>query len=112
MLASSLVPRSQKSDLGFLSLIRVDDTGCSVPKLPKTESVGRYLKENLMKAIKYERPWNVECVEQDMPVCGKGQALIRIMTAGICGSDIGAFRGTNGLVSYPRVIGHELAGII
>ena len=34
------------------------------------------------------------------------------MGAGICGSDIGAFRGTNGLVSYPRVIGHELAGII
>ena len=65
-----------------------------------------------MKAIKYEKPWNVACVEQDKPVCGKGQALIRIMTAGICGSDIGAFRGTNGLVSYPRVIGHELAGII
>lgn len=26
------------------------------------------------------------------------------------GSDIGAFRGTNGLVSYPRIIGHEIAG--
>jgi threonine dehydrogenase-like Zn-dependent dehydrogenase len=68
--------------------------------------------EKQMKAIKYERPWDVACVEQDIPVCGEGQALIRIMTAGICGSDIGAFRGTNGLVSYPRVIGHELAGII
>ncbi len=65
-----------------------------------------------MKVIKYEKPWNVACVEQEKPVCGKGQALIKIMTAGICGSDIGAFRGTNGLVSYPRVIGHELAGII
>lgn len=32
------------------------------------------------------------------------------MAAGICGSDIGAFRGTNGLVTYPRIIGHELAG--
>ena len=65
-----------------------------------------------MKAIKYEKPWDVACVEQEKPVCKEGQALIRIMTAGICGSDIGAFRGTNGLVSYPRVIGHELAGII
>ena len=65
-----------------------------------------------MKAIKYAKPWEVACVEQEKPTCGKGQALIKIMTAGICGSDIGAFRGTNGLVSYPRVIGHELAGII
>lgn len=65
-----------------------------------------------MKAIKYEKPWDVACVEQEKPVPGQGQALIRIMTAGICGSDIGAYRGTNGLVSYPRVIGHELAGII
>ena len=65
-----------------------------------------------MKVIKYAKPWDVACVEQDKPTCGKGQALIKIMTAGICGSDIGAFRGTNGLVSYPRVIGHELAGII
>ena len=48
----------------------------------------------------------------DRPVPGPGQALIKVVTAGICGSDIGAFRGTNGLVSYPRVIGHELAGIV
>lgn len=48
----------------------------------------------------------------EKPVPKKGEALIKIMMAGICGSDIGAFGGTNGLVSYPRVIGHELAGII
>ena len=66
-----------------------------------------------MKAIKLEKPWDIACVEMEKPAApGKGQALIRIKTAGICGSDIGAFRGTNGLVSYPRVIGHELAGVI
>ena len=65
-----------------------------------------------MKAIKYEKPWDVACVDMEKPTRKKGEALIRIMTAGICGSDIGAFRGTNGLVSYPRIIGHELAGII
>ena len=52
-----------------------------------------------MKAIKYEKTWDVACVEMDKPVRKKGEALIKIMTAGICGSDIGAFRGTNGLVS-------------
>lgn len=65
-----------------------------------------------MKAIKLDEPWKVACIETEKPVPGPGEALIRIITAGICGSDIGAFRGTNGLVSYPRVIGHELAGIV
>lgn len=65
-----------------------------------------------MKAIKIQKPWEVSCVDMDKPVPLKGEALIKIVSAGICGSDIGAFRGTNGLVSYPRVIGHELAGII
>lgn len=65
-----------------------------------------------MKAIKLEKPWEVSCVELPMPEPGEGEALIRIHAAGICGSDIGAFRGTNGLVSYPRIIGHELAGEI
>lgn len=65
-----------------------------------------------MYAIKYEEPWNVACVETEMPVPGVGEALIRVRAAGICGSDIGAYRGTNPLVSYPRVIGHEIAGEI
>ncbi len=65
-----------------------------------------------MKAVKLEEPRKIGLVEMDRPVPGPGEALIRIKAAGICGSDIGAFRGTNKLVSYPRIIGHELAGII
>lgn len=65
-----------------------------------------------MKAIKIEKPWSVSSVDIAMPEAKEGDALIKIEAAGICGSDIGAFRGTNGLVSYPRVIGHELAGIV
>lgn len=65
-----------------------------------------------MKAIKLEKPWEISMVETEKPTPKKGEALIKIVTAGVCGSDIGALRGTNGLVSYPRVIGHELAGII
>lgn len=65
-----------------------------------------------MKAVKLETPRNIALVELEKPVPGPEEALIRIKTAGICGSDIGAFRGTNSLVSYPRIIGHELAGII
>ena len=65
-----------------------------------------------MRAIKIERSWEVACVNLEKPEPKEGEALIKVKAAGICGSDIGAFRGTNGLVSYPRVIGHEIAGEI
>ena len=65
-----------------------------------------------MYAVKYEEPWKVQCVEIDQPMAGEKEALIKVRSAGICGSDIGAFRGTNGLVTYPRIIGHEVAGEI
>ena len=65
-----------------------------------------------MKAIQLAKPKEVSCIDVEKPVPKKNEALIRIVTAGICGSDIGAYRGTNGLVSYPRIIGHELAGVV
>lgn len=63
-----------------------------------------------MKAIKLEKPYEIEEVETAMPQPKAGEALIRVKSAGICGSDIGAYRGTNNLVTYPRIIGHEIAG--
>ena len=54
-----------------------------------------------MYAIKYDGPRKVQCVEIDKPQAGENEALIKVRSAGICGSDIGAFRGTNGLVTYP-----------
>lgn len=63
-----------------------------------------------MKAIRLAEPWKVACVDVPEPKMAPGMALIKVKAAGICGSDIGAFRGTNGLVSYPRIIGHEIAG--
>ena len=65
-----------------------------------------------MRAVKFPEPWKVECIDIPEPVAKEGEALIKVRSAGICGSDIGAFRGTNPLVSYPRVIGHEVAGEI
>lgn len=65
-----------------------------------------------MKAIRIVEPFKVECIDVPKPEPKEGQALLKIEAAGICGSDIGAFRGTNNLVSYPRIIGHELAGTV
>lgn len=65
-----------------------------------------------MKAIELLNPWDVSCVELPMPEPKDEEALIKVKAVGICGSDIGAFRGTNSLVSYPRILGHEIAGEI
>ena len=65
-----------------------------------------------MLSVYLSEPNNIQIKEQEKPVMREGMALIKIKAAGICGSDIGAYRGTNPLVSYPRVIGHELAGEI
>ena len=65
-----------------------------------------------MKAVRIIEPFKVECIDVEKPTPKAGEALLKIEAAGICGSDIGAFRGTNNLVSYPRIIGHELAGVV
>lgn len=67
-------------------------------------------REETVKAIKFEEPWKVQCIDIEKPEPKEGQALIKVRAAGICGSDIGAFRGTNPLVSFPRIIGHEIVG--
>ena len=65
-----------------------------------------------MKAIRIIEPFKVECLDTANPTPKAGEALLKIEASGICGSDIGAFRGTNNLVSYPRIIGHEFSGVV
>lgn len=38
-----------------------------------------------------------------------GDVLVRVLTVGICGTDLHAFEGTQPFFSYPRILGHELA---
>lgn len=44
------------------------------------------------------------------PVLGAGEALVRIRRVGICGTDFHAFDGVQAFFTYPRVLGHEIAG--
>lgn len=46
------------------------------------------------------------------PVSAEGEAVVRIHRIGICGTDLHAYQGNQPFFSYPRVLGHELAGII
>ena len=44
------------------------------------------------------------------PELSPDQALVRIRRVGVCGSDFHAFRGSQPVYTYPRVLGHEMSG--
>src|SRR5690554_3690106 len=41
-----------------------------------------------------------------------GEALVNIRRIGICGTDMHAYKGNQPFFSYPRILGHELSGVI
>ena len=63
-----------------------------------------------MKSVCLKQPGEISLVDIPRTTRGKGEILLKVRSAGICGSDIGAYKGVNPLVSYPRIIGHEIAG--
>ncbi|HEX8462571.1 MAG TPA: zinc-binding alcohol dehydrogenase family protein [Segetibacter sp.] len=63
-----------------------------------------------MKVLTCTTPGVFEYSVGEKPVLLKGQAIIKIKRIGICGTDLHAFEGTQPFFSYPRVLGHELAG--
>lgn len=65
-----------------------------------------------MKSVILSSPNEIAINEIDKPKRKAGEALVKVRAVGICGSDIGAYRGLNPLVTYPRIIGHEVAGEI
>jgi 2-desacetyl-2-hydroxyethyl bacteriochlorophyllide A dehydrogenase len=65
-----------------------------------------------MKTVNIKEPGVVEITEMPIPVPQKGEALLKILYGGICGSDLGTYRGTFAYVSYPRVPGHEFSAEI
>ena len=63
-----------------------------------------------MKSVCLKSPGDISLVDVALPKRSGTEVLIKVRSAGICGSDIGAYKGVNPLVSYPRIIGHEIAG--
>jgi 2-desacetyl-2-hydroxyethyl bacteriochlorophyllide A dehydrogenase len=65
-----------------------------------------------MKSVYINAPGQVEIRETPMPVRKKGEALLKLLYGGICGSDLGSYRGTFAYFSYPRIPGHEFSAQI
>ena len=65
-----------------------------------------------MKAIYIEQPRKIAFRELDTPKPAPGSAILRLLYGGICGSDLGSYRGTFAYFSYPRIPGHEFSAEI
>ena len=65
-----------------------------------------------MKTIVIPEPGKVVIKETAMPQAKEGEALLKVLYGGICGSDLGTYRGTFAYAGYPRVPGHEFSAEI
>lgn len=63
-----------------------------------------------MRALICEAPGQLSLAERALPARAAGEVLVRIRRVGVCGTDYHIFGGTQPYLSYPRVMGHELAG--
>jgi len=66
-----------------------------------------------MKVAQVPKPGaDFEIVEREIPKPGVGQARIKVQACGVCHSDALTKEGVWPGIEYPRVPGHEVAGII
>ena len=58
------------------------------------------------------QPGKVEIIRRDVPVLTAGNAIIKTLYGGVCGSDIGTYLGAFLYAKYPQIPGHEFSGEI
>ena len=63
-----------------------------------------------MKALVYQGVNKLALEEREVPKPGRGEALVRVRAAGICGTDLSILAGKHPRAKAPLVMGHELAG--
>lgn len=64
------------------------------------------------RRIVIEEPGKVVLRESEMPKRQPGEALLKVLYGGICGSDLNSYRGMSPYVTYPRTPGHEFSAEI
>ncbi|HEY8721769.1 zinc-dependent alcohol dehydrogenase [Pengzhenrongella sp.] len=68
-----------------------------------------------MKVARLHGVGDVRVAEEDRPVAGPGESLVRVTAVGLCGSDLHWFSDGgigDAQLTRPLVLGHEFAGVI
>ncbi|MDQ0170799.1 zinc-binding alcohol dehydrogenase family protein [Paenibacillus tundrae] len=65
-----------------------------------------------MRAVVCEEVEHLTLQDVPEPERTEHEAIVSIKRIGICGTDLHAYKGNQPFFTYPRVLGHELAGVI
>ena len=66
----------------------------------------------MMKAAILQGSNRLEIREKPTPACPPGGVLVRVKACGICTADVNMVTKGHRALVYPRVLGHEIAGIV
>ena len=65
-----------------------------------------------MKSIVCVEPGRLAVEDRPVPEAGDGMVAVDIRHVGVCGTDLHIFQGKHPFMVYPRLIGHELSGVV
>jgi len=65
-----------------------------------------------MLTVVCETPGKLVAEDRTKPQREQGQVLLRVKRVGVCGTDLHIFTGNQPYLAYPRVMGHELSGVV
>lgn len=65
-----------------------------------------------MLTVICETPGTLLAQDRPMPERAADEVLLRVKRVGVCGTDLHIFTGNQPYLNYPRVMGHELSGVV
>lgn len=65
-----------------------------------------------MLTVICETPGVLRAEQRAMPIPQAGEVLLRVKRVGVCGTDLHIYTGNQPYLQYPRVMGHELSGLV
>lgn len=68
--------------------------------------------EVMMKAAVLEKPGKLAIRELPDPSCPTGGVVVKILTSHVCSTDLHMWEKGHPALRYPRILGHEIAGVV
>lgn len=65
-----------------------------------------------MLTVICQSPGTLLAQQRPLPQRGADEVLLRVKRVGVCGTDLHIYTGDQPYLAYPRVMGHELSGLV
>jgi len=65
-----------------------------------------------VKALRYDAPYQISILELPAPVPAAGEVLLKMISVGVCGSDMQIYHGKHRYMTFPVIGGHEGSAVV